>query len=52
MKILVDMNLSPSWVSVLEETGHTAVHRSTFGAPNGPDREILRWARIQLYEDV
>jgi predicted nuclease of predicted toxin-antitoxin system len=26
MKILIDMNLSPAWVSVLEEAGHTASH--------------------------
>ena len=24
MKILIDMNLSPAWVPVLEEAGHTA----------------------------
>jgi predicted nuclease of predicted toxin-antitoxin system len=23
MKILIDMNLSPAWVSVLEEAGHS-----------------------------
>jgi predicted nuclease of predicted toxin-antitoxin system len=47
MKILIDMNLSPLWVSVLKEAGHTAVHWSTIGAPNAPDREILEWAKAQ-----
>jgi len=47
MKILIDMNLSPSWVSVLKEAGHTAIHWSTIGTPNAPDREILGWAKAQ-----
>jgi predicted nuclease of predicted toxin-antitoxin system len=34
MKILIDMNLSPAWESVLKEAGHTAIHWSTIGAPN------------------
>jgi len=37
MKILIDMNLSPSWVSVLEEAGHTASHWSTIGSLNAPN---------------
>ena len=45
MKILVDMNLSPAWVSVLEEAGHTASHWSTIGSLNAPDREVLSWAK-------
>mgnify|MGYP001594976555 CR=1 FL=1 len=47
MKILIDMNLPPAWVSVLKESGHTAIHWSTIGAPNAPDREILEWAKAQ-----
>jgi len=45
MKILIDMNLSPAWVSVLEEAGHTASHWSTIGLFNAPDREVLLWAK-------
>ncbi len=45
MKILIDMNLSPVWVRVLEEAGHSAIHWSTIGAQNAPDREVLLWAR-------
>jgi len=41
MKILIDMNLSPAWVRVLEEAGHSAIHWSTIGSLNAPDREVL-----------
>jgi predicted nuclease of predicted toxin-antitoxin system len=37
MKILIDMNLSLAWVSVLKEAGHTASHWSTIGSLNAPD---------------
>lgn len=47
MKILIDMNLPPAWVSVLKESGHTAIHWSNIGAPNAPDREILEWVKAQ-----
>lgn len=45
MKLLIDMNLSPSWVAVLERAGHEVSHWSSVGAPNALDREILGWAR-------
>ena len=45
MKIVIDMNLSPQWVQVLMNAGHEAVHWSTIGAPNAPDREIMAWAQ-------
>ncbi len=38
MKLLIDMNLSPLWVSVLEEAGWKAVHWTHVGAPNASDR--------------
>ena len=46
MKLLVDMNLSPSWVDGLTRYGFEAVHWSTIGAPTAPDDEILAWARV------
>jgi predicted nuclease of predicted toxin-antitoxin system len=49
MKILIDMNLSPAWVPVLEEAGHTASHWATIGSVNAPDREILTWAKANGY---
>ena len=44
MKLLVDMNLSPSWVTRLTQNGFEAVHWSTIGAATAPDDEILAWA--------
>ena len=44
MKLLVDMNLSPSWVERLARHGFEAVHWSTIGAATAPDSEILTWA--------
>jgi predicted nuclease of predicted toxin-antitoxin system len=49
MKILIDMNLSPAWVSVLEEAGHIASHWSTVGSLNASDREILLWTKTNSY---
>jgi len=49
MKIVIDMNLSPAWVSSLEHAGHTAAHWSSVGSPNAADREILGWARQNDY---
>ena len=45
MKLLVDMNLSPSWVERLARHGFEAVHWSTIGAATAPDVEILAWAQ-------
>ena len=44
MKLLVDMNLSPSWVERLAGQGFEAVHWSTIGTATAPDAEILTWA--------
>lgn len=44
MKILVDMNLSPTWVPFLAAHGSEAVHWSTVGQPSAADSEILSWA--------
>lgn len=44
MKILVDMNLSPSWVEFLSDHGIQAVHWSDIGAPDAADAEILTYA--------
>lgn len=46
MKLLVDMNLSPSWIEQLAQRGFEAVHWSTVGAPTAGDHEILSWARV------
>jgi predicted nuclease of predicted toxin-antitoxin system len=44
VKLLLDMNLSPSWVERLARHGFEAVHWSTIGAATAPDVEILTWA--------
>lgn len=45
MKILIDMNLSPEWVEVLETHGWGAVHWSTVGDPRAEDTVLMDWAR-------
>jgi predicted nuclease of predicted toxin-antitoxin system len=49
MKVLVDMNLSPSWASLLTKAGIEAVHWSAVGAKNAPDVEIMAFARVHDY---
>ena len=49
MKVVIDMNLSPAWVSPVERAGHTATHWSAVGSPNAADRKILGWARQNDY---
>ncbi len=49
MKILVDMNLSPDWVTVLTNHGISAVHWSTVGDPRAEDSVIMDWARKNGY---
>lgn len=45
MKLLVDMNLSPDWVPLLERQGHECAHWSRVGKANATDAEILEAAR-------
>lgn len=49
MKLLVDMNLSPRWVSVLADGGVEATHWSTLGAMNAPDSAIMAFAKANDY---
>lgn len=49
MKILIDMNLSPSWTTVLDRHGWEAVHWSMIGDPRASDRTIMAWARTNDY---
>src|SRR5262245_59304379 len=44
IKILVDMNLTPDWVEVLERHGWSTVHWATQGDPRATDRAIMDWA--------
>jgi hypothetical protein len=44
MKLPIDMNLSPLWVSFLAGEGVDAIHRSAVGRPQAADSEILDFA--------
>lgn len=44
MKLLIDMNLSPSWVEVLSQAGIQAVHWTAVGAADALDADIMRYA--------
>jgi predicted nuclease of predicted toxin-antitoxin system len=45
MKILVDMNLSPTWVGFLTDNDIEAVHWSSVGSPYASDSEIITYAK-------
>lgn len=45
MKLLVDMNLSPDWVTVLAKEGWETIHWSSVGDPRAADSELMDWAR-------
>ncbi len=49
MKILLDMNLSPDWVSTLEVHGYEACHWSTVGDPRATDTTIMAYALANDY---
>ena len=45
MKILIDMNLSPSWSDFLIENGIEALHWSSIGSHDSTDEEIFSFAK-------
>jgi predicted nuclease of predicted toxin-antitoxin system len=44
VKIVIDMNLSPEWVSVFKIAGYQAVHWSSVGDIKAKDSTIMAWA--------
>jgi predicted nuclease of predicted toxin-antitoxin system len=44
VKILIDMNLSPTWVPFLSQNGFLAMHWSAVGAASAKDAEIMAYA--------
>ena len=44
IKIIIDMNLPPILVSILENEGWEALHWSAIGDPGATDSEIMRYA--------
>ena len=49
MKILVDMNLSPTWADFLSENGIEAIHWSSIGPPDATDIEIISYAKTHSF---
>lgn len=49
MKILIDMNLTPSWCDALKQHGFEAIHWIEVGDKRAPDRTIMTWARTSGY---
>jgi predicted nuclease of predicted toxin-antitoxin system len=49
VKLVIDMNLSPDWVPVLQRHGWHAVHWSTVGDIRATDRAIMDWAVANGY---
>jgi predicted nuclease of predicted toxin-antitoxin system len=49
MKILVDMNLSPDWVTAFAVQNIKSIHWSNVGDPKAQDREIIQYARTNGY---
>src|SRR4051812_4473212 len=49
LRILIDMNLSPEWISLLGTHGWPAVHWSTVGDPRASDQTIMAWALANGY---
>jgi len=45
MELLVDMNLSLRWVTLLADTGIEVLHWSEVGAANAPDSKIMAFAK-------
>jgi predicted nuclease of predicted toxin-antitoxin system len=44
MKILIDMNLTPIWVTFFQENNINAVHWTEIGKVNASDKEIFDYA--------
>jgi predicted nuclease of predicted toxin-antitoxin system len=49
MNILIDMNLTPRWVSYLIGFGYSAAQWSEVGRTSAPDQEICDYARVNGY---
>jgi predicted nuclease of predicted toxin-antitoxin system len=49
MKLLVDMNLSPRWVDLLNKAGFDAAHWSALGPRDASDLQIMTFASAHDY---
>jgi predicted nuclease of predicted toxin-antitoxin system len=44
IRLVIDMNLSPAWVTELKNHSVDAIHWSEVGSATSPDTEIMTWA--------
>jgi predicted nuclease of predicted toxin-antitoxin system len=49
VKILIDMNLSPDWVTYLHQHGWSAVHWSTVGDARAADSVLFEWEQTNQH---
>jgi predicted nuclease of predicted toxin-antitoxin system len=49
VKLLIDMNLSPRWVDMLNDAKIEATHWSALGPHNAPDSQIMAFAAANNY---
>ncbi len=49
MKLLLDMNLSPSLIIPLQDAGFEVAHWEQVGDPCATDSAIMDWARLNRY---
>ena len=49
MRVLIDVNLSPSWVGAFARHGIEAVHWTTVGDPRALDETIMQYGREHGY---
>lgn len=49
LRLVIDVNLSPEWVSFLAEAGIHAYHWHQVGNPSATDQEIMDWATDHGY---
>lgn len=49
MKLLLDMNLSPAWVAILQGHGWETAHWQEIGQANALDVDIMRRAKANGY---
>lgn len=49
MRLLIDMNLSPTWVSWLRTAKVEAVHWTEIGHATDPDEILFAWAKSHGY---
>jgi predicted nuclease of predicted toxin-antitoxin system len=47
MRLVLDMNLPPSWCDLFAQRGHDVVHWTQVGEVTASDRTLMSWAQTQ-----